>query len=178
MKRKARNHELANVPAEINRLHSEIIEAARTTIEKAIRIGELLTRAKRDAGHGTWGSWMKSNLNFSERSAQRYMRLFDKRHLVKSDTLSDLSQAYALLTEPQPERLPEPAEEPTSFNSPPPDDEKTTAQDIERHADEGLELLVWNKVKDELLPVLNQLREKLDPDEREILTWAILKHYD
>ena len=106
------------------------------------------------------------------------MRLFDKRHLVKSDTLSDLSQAYALLTEPQPERLPEPAEEPTSFNSPPPDDEKTTAQDIERHADEGLELLVWNKVKDELLPVLNQLREKLDPDEREILTWAILKHYD
>jgi hypothetical protein len=39
-------NQLINVGAEVNRLHGEILEAARTSIDKAILIGELLIRQK------------------------------------------------------------------------------------------------------------------------------------
>ena len=39
---------------EINRLHGEIMAAVRTTLVKAIRIGELLTERKKKCQHGEW----------------------------------------------------------------------------------------------------------------------------
>ena len=42
---------------EINQLHGEILAAAKTTIEKAIRIGELLTARKEKCPHGAWLPW-------------------------------------------------------------------------------------------------------------------------
>ena len=47
---------------EINRLHHEIKDAFRTGIEKAIRIGELLTEQKARCKHGEWLPWLNANV--------------------------------------------------------------------------------------------------------------------
>jgi hypothetical protein len=89
--------QLTNFPAEINRLHSEIVASVRTTLEKAIRIGELLSVAKEQTAHSHWTEWVQANLEFSERTASRYMRVYQNRDRLKSDSVSDLTSAYALL---------------------------------------------------------------------------------
>jgi DUF3102 family protein len=86
--------------AEIARLHQEILAAARTSVEKAIRIGELLTAAKSKLRHGEWLPWLRKNVVFSERTARNYMRCFESRDLLKSATLADLTDAYRLLCVP------------------------------------------------------------------------------
>ena len=46
--------QLANVVAEITQLHAQILAAARTALDKAIRLGELLTSIKGALKHGEW----------------------------------------------------------------------------------------------------------------------------
>jgi len=67
--------ELSGAAPEINRLHSEICQAARTTIDKAIRIGELLTEQKASLKHGEWLPWLRDKCEIRERTAHLYMRL-------------------------------------------------------------------------------------------------------
>jgi len=64
--------------SEINRLHAKIFAALRTSIQDAIRIGELLSEEKRRAGHGNWLHWIKANLEFNERTARNYIRIYGK----------------------------------------------------------------------------------------------------
>lgn len=89
---------------EITRLHSEIVDSLQSNLEKAIRVGELLAEQKSAMPHGTFAVWVTDNLPFSTRTARRYMRLHRERGRLKTDTVSDLSGAYRLLTE---ERAPE-----------------------------------------------------------------------
>jgi Protein of unknown function (DUF3102) len=88
-----------SAPAEINRLHSEICDAVRTSIENAIRIGELLTEQKAVLKHGEWLPWLKANVQFTARTASNYLRVFENRLRLKSETISDLTDAYNALTE-------------------------------------------------------------------------------
>jgi hypothetical protein len=88
----------SNYRAEINQLHSEIIAAALTSFEKAVRLGELLRDAKYQVGHGNWLKWVKANLVFSERTARNYLRIHANRSRLKSANVSDLADAYKLLT--------------------------------------------------------------------------------
>ena len=88
---------------EINQLHNKILNAARTSIEDAIRIGELLTNQKAKVEHGQWLPWVESNLQFDARQAQRYMRVFEQRgELANASSKSHLTltDALRLLTEP------------------------------------------------------------------------------
>jgi hypothetical protein len=82
---------------EVLQLHAEIGESFRMSVEKAIRIGELLTSIKQRIGHGQWGSWVEENLPFSQRTAERYMAVTILQ--VKNDSLSHLGlfDAYKLL---------------------------------------------------------------------------------
>jgi N6-adenosine-specific RNA methylase IME4 len=82
---------------EINRLHSEICSAARTTIEKAIRIGELLTEQKGTLNHGEWLPWLKANIEFSVATAGNYMGIFQRRDDPKFLNVRNMSDAYKLL---------------------------------------------------------------------------------
>jgi hypothetical protein len=93
--------------AEIIRLHAEILAAARTTIQKAIRIGELLLQEKQRVGHGKWLPWIKANVGFSERTVRNYIRVYDNRDRLKSANVADLSDAYALLARHKPDELPD-----------------------------------------------------------------------
>ena len=81
--------------SEISQLHSEIAGYIKVTLEKAIRIGELLAEQKAGMDHGTWLPWMEGSLPFSRRQAQRYMKLYQYREeLGKNDTMSYLVDAY------------------------------------------------------------------------------------
>ena len=62
------------------------------SVQKAIRIGELLTEQKEFVGHGNFLSWVENNLDISERTAQNYMKLFSYRD--KTATIADLNSAY------------------------------------------------------------------------------------
>lgn len=84
---------------------SEIIQieenACRVALDSAIRIGEKLCEAKEIAGHGDWAKWCEENLNYSQRKAERFMKIYseygDENSLyLKSTTLSNLSISKAL----------------------------------------------------------------------------------
>jgi len=62
------------------------------TVDKAIRVGQLLTEQKAFVGHGNFIAWIEKNLDINERSARRYMALYEYRD--KTDKLSDLHTAY------------------------------------------------------------------------------------
>jgi hypothetical protein len=46
--------DLAKLAERIKSLHSEIVGASRTTIQKALDAGSELHKAKKQAGHGNW----------------------------------------------------------------------------------------------------------------------------
>jgi hypothetical protein len=96
---------------EINRLHSEICDTVRTTVDKAIRIGELLTEQKASLQHGYWLPWLKAKIGFNARTAQRYMGVFENRaKLLKNDSVSYLTDAYQQLENERPKMSREEAE--------------------------------------------------------------------
>ena len=88
---------------EINQLHLEIVAASRATLEKAIRICELLTLTKSSLPHGRWLPWLATNVSLTERTARDYMRFYREQDRLKSATVADLTEAYALLSERAPE---------------------------------------------------------------------------
>ena len=82
---------------EINQLHGEIMAAVKTTLEKAIRIGELLTERKKKCQHGEWLPWLKANVQMDQKSVWRYMQIFE--HREKLGNLPNLTEALQLINE-------------------------------------------------------------------------------
>jgi hypothetical protein len=83
---------------EINDLHKKVCGEMLTALEKAVRIGELLTAQKAKLPHSGWIPWIKANLNFEWSQAKRYMACYrhrerlngaSKRHL----TIEQLAKA-------------------------------------------------------------------------------------
>ena len=110
------------IVSEIASLHGEITTAARSSLDKAIRIGELLAGIKAGLAHGQWLPWLKTNIPFAERTARNYMRCHAERDRLKSASVADLGEAYRLL-------------------SPPPDDEPQT-KTPEQLITEALQLFI------------------------------------
>lgn len=46
-------------------------------LASSIEIGKRLTEAKELVDHGQWGQWLQNNVNYSERTAQNLMRVYD-----------------------------------------------------------------------------------------------------
>lgn len=91
---------------EIIILHNEIAGHLIKSMERAIRIGELLTEQKGNLKHGEFTTWIKNNLPFTDRTARNYMRCYEnkdklKKDKLKTETISDLTSAYKLLSEPR-----------------------------------------------------------------------------
>lgn len=84
---------------EVIALHGEIMGGVRTTLAKAIRIGELLTEMKGGLKHGQWLAWIKESLPFDQKTAWNYMRVFERKD--KLGTIPNLgpSDAYKMLSE-------------------------------------------------------------------------------
>ena len=82
----------------------EILDAKRTGGEAILTIGQCLIEAKELLPHGEWKAWLEERVEFSERSAQRFMRL--AREWTNPTALSDLgaTKVLTLLALPPEER--------------------------------------------------------------------------
>lgn len=58
-----------------------------------IEIGKRLIEAKEQLSHGQWGDWLKEKVEFSQATANRFMRVANE--LANSSTLTNLSQVQA-----------------------------------------------------------------------------------
>jgi Protein of unknown function (DUF3102)/DNA N-6-adenine-methyltransferase (Dam) len=144
--------------SEINSLHQEILGAARTSLESAIRVGELLVQQKATLKHGDWLPWLEANIQFSRYTAANYMRVYDRREELKCVTITHLTDVYRLLAGGEPESesdkevvgTGDPSPKPTEFQQPlhfEGEDELTDEQ-IEAAAQEGQQQLAEQEAVD------------------------------
>lgn len=91
-------------PRSIEAITEEILQNKRSAGEAILRIGQCLIEAKQMLTHGEWLPWLQERVEFSERTATRFMRL--AREWTNQTALSDLgaTKALALLVLPQEER--------------------------------------------------------------------------
>lgn len=89
---------------DIETITDEILDLKKTAGEALLEIGARLIEAKSLLSHGEWLTWLSEKVEFSERSANRFMKL--AREWTNPTTLADLgaSRALALLALPEPER--------------------------------------------------------------------------
>ena len=80
---------------ELNELHKNIEGKLRSTVQNAIRVGELLTQAKDDLPHGEFLPWIEKNCIFKRITAFNYMRVYE--YKSKCLTVEHLPEAYRLV---------------------------------------------------------------------------------
>jgi hypothetical protein len=84
---------------------AEIKKAEQNALARAIEAGTLLIQAKAKYGlHGLWGTWLNTNCELPERTAQRYMKLAEGRPKLEQ-IMKDKSATMADLTLVEAERL-------------------------------------------------------------------------
>jgi hypothetical protein len=80
--------------------HREVLASTRRGLQHAMACGDLLQRARDEAGHGNWLAWLAANCpEIPERTASQYMRLARHRaeiETVKSADIADLTITGAL----------------------------------------------------------------------------------
>lgn len=136
-----------------------------------LEIGKRLAEAKEQLSHGEWLPWLEKEVEFSERSAQQYMRLW--REYGKSATVADLgcSKALILLGLPASEREGF-ANETHSVNG----EEKTVPEMTRRELEEAIaqrnaareEAEKYAVEADDAKDEAEQLRFKLEDAQREL----------
>lgn len=91
-------------PRDIETITGEILDAKRAGGEAILTIGKGLIEAKALLSHGEWLPWLTEKVEFSESSAQRFMRL--ARDWSNPSALTDLgaTKALQLLALPETER--------------------------------------------------------------------------
>lgn len=95
---------VAQAPRDIETITDEIVQLKQTAGDAILSIGQRLTEAKAILPHGEWLPWLTEKVEFSERSAQTFMKL--AREWSNPQTLADLgkSKALTLLALPAEER--------------------------------------------------------------------------
>ena len=89
---------------DIETITGEILEAKRAGGEAILTIGRCLIEAKEQLPHGEWLPWLNEQVDLSERTAQKFMKL--AREWSNPNTLADLgaSKALMLLAVPEGDR--------------------------------------------------------------------------
>lgn len=89
------------IAAEIRSIDAQTREIV---LRSAIEIGKRLNEAKELVAHGEWGPWLEANVQYSQSTANNFMRIADE--YKDSQTLGNLSysQAVALLGVPAEDR--------------------------------------------------------------------------
>jgi hypothetical protein len=88
----------------IRTLAAELDTLGKTALEKASEAGRLLIECKERLKHGEWLPWLESNFSFTDRTARRWIKLAEDidSGKLKTDTVSNLAEAYRITTEPKP----------------------------------------------------------------------------
>lgn len=74
--------DLQVLPDRINAAVAAAETHARSAVECAIRAGSLLTQAKALVQHGEWEQWLQKHVTCAARTAQAYMRLYQKHRML------------------------------------------------------------------------------------------------
>lgn len=101
-------NQMANITAEVNEARLSTLAAEINTIkrqtqkimmEAAVEIGRRLVEAKGAVGHGGWGLWLERNVDYSERTAQNLIRIFQEYGEGQQSLFGESNpQAFADLT--------------------------------------------------------------------------------
>jgi hypothetical protein len=86
--------EPAAIAQEINERHARMNALAKDAVANAIRIAELLCEQRKLCKHGDWLPWLKANVQFSQKTAHTYMRVYA--HRSKLEVTSNIAEAYRL----------------------------------------------------------------------------------
>lgn len=91
--------------ANIEQITTQIITYKQVAATSILEIGRLLIQAKEQLPHGEWGSWLRDRVEFSERSANNFMRVA-REYASNPQLVADLGirKAIALLDVPEEER--------------------------------------------------------------------------
>ncbi|WP_166525102.1 DUF3102 domain-containing protein [Caproicibacter fermentans] len=94
----------AAAPRPIERITMEINFYKAQTAQNIIEIGKRLIEAKQQLPHGEWLPWLRDQIQFSEVSAQRFMRIAQE--FSNTSTVTDLpyTKLLALLQVPEDDR--------------------------------------------------------------------------
>lgn len=100
--------EITNITTEMNEARLSTLAAEINTIkrqtqkimmEAAVEIGRRLVEAKGAVGHGSWGAWLERNVDYSERTAQNLIRIFQEYGQGQTQLFGESNpQAFADLT--------------------------------------------------------------------------------
>ena len=86
---------------EINKLYQEIEAAGKVMVDKAIRIGELLSEQKASMKHGEWIPWVEDNLPFGRSESANYMRVYSRQDELNVQPVAHLKDAVKALCTPK-----------------------------------------------------------------------------
>lgn len=95
--------EISSIAANIEKAHKEFLESVKTSLDKAVYVGEQLILVKENLEHGKFLGWMEENISFSERTAQKYMRIARKQDVIEEKGAKMISEAYESITNPREE---------------------------------------------------------------------------
>lgn len=79
-----------------NTKHKEVGAALLTTLQIIVQLGEALEAKKAALGYGNWAPWVKANLDFDPRQANRYMTVARRKDEI-SQGESDLTSMKKIL---------------------------------------------------------------------------------
>ncbi len=165
------NVEDAEVVKEICTLHNEIISIFRTSLEKAIRVGELLDLQKEQLTHGDYTPWIENNLPFTVRTAQNYVNLYKNKEILKNENVSCLSSAYKLLSgagqllEEDEKEEDKPSTKSKNGSKAPEKSKEEIGEEVAGHmmSDNvriGTQILVWDKERERIYKLEKGLRDE------------------
>jgi hypothetical protein len=80
----------------VNTAHDDAVAATEYTVAKWAAVGELLIRAKEEAGHGNFTAWVESSCKFGDRQARKYMRVHEHRAEIEAKIKEDPDAVFGV----------------------------------------------------------------------------------
>lgn len=82
-----------------NQAHNFACEAGTRTIKALITCGEILFLKKQSLAHGRWLPWVRQHLDFSEKTAQNYLRVYQHRDEILQAQAQSLLGALTIISD-------------------------------------------------------------------------------
>lgn len=98
------NSRLTKLRTEIITQHESFITSMKESMQSAIKAGEFLLSAKENIEYGKFQEWIETNLPFSLRTAQNYMKVAKKQDVIEEKGARMLSAAYDAVKDKKPKK--------------------------------------------------------------------------
>ncbi|MBR3966556.1 MAG: DUF3102 domain-containing protein [Clostridia bacterium] len=147
--------EIGIVTAEIKEL---CLQANRTALMYAIEIGRRLCEAKSVLPHGEWGAWLRDEVNFSQSTANNFMKLFDEYGSAQISIFGAVSNSQTIENLPYSKAL--------QLLAIPSDEREAFAKEVDAENISVKELQAAIKEREELRAKQEELRERAEEAEK------------